>query len=185
MKEYFTRLYLNDNATLEEVKSAYRKLAKKFHPDKNVENNDFEEEFKLIQEAYEKLNDHFAIKPLEQENKTQRFSTYSSAINNKQEKFTVDEASIDYIINGTLFCCSFCQHKFWADRTKYKSPVAFCPYCKEANFLGRVHLAFVKEAPGKQLYNCFNCNKDFYADRTIDDTVRCPHCKKICTLLNT
>ena len=55
MKEYYSRLFLQDGSSLEEVKKAYRKLVKKFHPDKNQESNEYTEEFKLIQEAYEKL----------------------------------------------------------------------------------------------------------------------------------
>ena len=55
MKEYYSRLYLHEGSSKEEVKVAYRKLVKKFHPDKNQESNDYSEEFKLIQEAYEKL----------------------------------------------------------------------------------------------------------------------------------
>jgi hypothetical protein len=52
MKEYYSRLFLKDGSSLEEVKKAYRKLVKKFHPDKNAESNEYTEEFKLIQEAY-------------------------------------------------------------------------------------------------------------------------------------
>lgn len=60
MKEYYSRLFLKDGASKEEVKIAYRKLVKKFHPDKNLENvNEFSEEFKIIQEAYEKLMNYF------------------------------------------------------------------------------------------------------------------------------
>lgn len=55
MKEYYSRLFLKDGASIEEVKKAHRKLIKKFHPDKNEGDNEFTEEFKLIQEAYEKL----------------------------------------------------------------------------------------------------------------------------------
>lgn len=57
MREYYSRLFLKDGASIEEVKKAHRKLVKKFHPDKNQE-NEFTEEFKLIQEAYEVLLRH-------------------------------------------------------------------------------------------------------------------------------
>lgn len=59
MKEYYSRLFLKDGSSIEEVKKAHRKLVKKFHPDKNETSNEFTEEFKLIQEAYEKLMDYF------------------------------------------------------------------------------------------------------------------------------
>jgi hypothetical protein len=59
MKEYYSLLYLQDGASEDEVRNAYKKLAKKFHPDKNEGSNDFIEEFRLIQDAYEKLIKHF------------------------------------------------------------------------------------------------------------------------------
>ncbi|MEM8522963.1 DnaJ domain-containing protein [Flavobacterium sp. PL12] len=57
MKKYYDRLFIKDGSTSEEVKSAYRKLAKKFHPDVN-QNEDYIEEFKMILEAYEALISH-------------------------------------------------------------------------------------------------------------------------------
>lgn len=55
MTEYYKTLGLTPDATLEEVKIAYRKLSKKFHPDLNDGDKFFEERFKEIQEAYEKI----------------------------------------------------------------------------------------------------------------------------------
>ena len=57
MKDYYKILELNKNATEDEIKKAYRKLAKKWHPDKNRDNPKAEEKFKEIQEAYEILSD--------------------------------------------------------------------------------------------------------------------------------
>ena len=57
MKDYYKILGLNKNATEDEIKKAYRKLAKKWHPDKNRDNPKAEEKFKEIQEAYETLSD--------------------------------------------------------------------------------------------------------------------------------
>lgn len=62
MKEYYSRLLIKDGSSIEEVKKAHRKLVKKFHPDNNSGSNDFTEEFKQIQEAYEKLVEHHGWK---------------------------------------------------------------------------------------------------------------------------
>jgi len=56
MKDYYYILGLKQNSTAEEVKSAYRKLSLKFHPDKNNGDEFFTERFKEIQEAYEILS---------------------------------------------------------------------------------------------------------------------------------
>jgi len=54
---YYKILNLNPTATLEEIKSAYRRLAKIYHPDVNPDNKLAEEKFKEILEAYEALKD--------------------------------------------------------------------------------------------------------------------------------
>lgn len=56
-KDYYKILGVNRNANEENIKSAYRKLAKKFHPDKNPDDLAAEEKFKEISEAYDVLSD--------------------------------------------------------------------------------------------------------------------------------
>ncbi|XP_031376102.1 dnaJ homolog subfamily B member 1 [Punica granatum] len=56
--DYYEILKVNKNATDDDLKKAYRKLAMKWHPDKNPTNkNEAEAQFKQISEAYEVLND--------------------------------------------------------------------------------------------------------------------------------
>lgn len=56
-KDYYKILGVQPNATSENIRTAYRKLSKKFHPDVNSGDKFFEEKFKEIQEAYEILSD--------------------------------------------------------------------------------------------------------------------------------
>ncbi len=56
-KDYYSILGVNKKATDEEIKKAFRKLAVKYHPDKNPDNKEAEEKFKEINEAYEVLSD--------------------------------------------------------------------------------------------------------------------------------
>ncbi|MCS7205183.1 MAG: molecular chaperone DnaJ [Leptospiraceae bacterium] len=56
-KDYYEILGVSRNATLDEIKSAYRKLALKYHPDRNRDDPSAEEKFKEITEAYEVLSD--------------------------------------------------------------------------------------------------------------------------------
>ncbi len=56
-KDYYEILGVNRDADQKEIKRAYRKLAKKYHPDMNKDGADTSEKFKEISEAYEILSD--------------------------------------------------------------------------------------------------------------------------------
>src|SRR5512136_1645202 len=69
-RDYYDVLGVNRTASEDELKSAYRKLALKFHPDKNPGNKEAEEKFKEAAEAYEVLSD---------DNKRARYDQYGHA----------------------------------------------------------------------------------------------------------
>ena len=57
-KNYYNILEVSKNASQNDIKKAYKKLAIKWHPDKNTDNkNEAEEKFKEISEAYQTLSD--------------------------------------------------------------------------------------------------------------------------------
>ncbi len=56
-KDYYKTLGVSKNASADEIRKAYRKLAKQYHPDANPNNKAAEDKFKEISEAYEVLED--------------------------------------------------------------------------------------------------------------------------------
>jgi curved DNA-binding protein len=57
MKDYYAVLGVNKTGTVDEIKKAYRRLALKYHPDRNKGDKEAEERFKEINEAYAVLSD--------------------------------------------------------------------------------------------------------------------------------
>jgi len=54
--KYYEILEISKNATQEEIKKAFRRLAQKYHPDRNLGDREAEAKFKRINEAYQVLS---------------------------------------------------------------------------------------------------------------------------------
>lgn len=79
MKDYYNILGVSKEATQDEIKKAYRKLARKYHPDVNKDDPQAEARFKEINEAHEVLSD--AAKRSQYDRYGEGFGQYASAGN--------------------------------------------------------------------------------------------------------
>ena len=80
-KDYYSVLGVGKKATQEEIKKAYRKLAVKYHPDKNPGNRTAEEKFKEITEAHEVLGDQ--VKRTQYDQLGANWKQYQDSANNQ------------------------------------------------------------------------------------------------------
>lgn len=69
-QDYYTVLGIKKNSADDEIKKAYRRMAMKYHPDRNPGDKSAEEKFKVVQQAYEVLSDP---------QKKQMYDTYGHA----------------------------------------------------------------------------------------------------------
>lgn len=98
MKNYYQILGVQRDCSLNDIKKAYRKLATKFHPDKNDGDKFFEERFKEILEAYEVLSS-----PYKKEQYDSKYDTFfnrqkenhSSYSNREDDKYRQPQTSTE------------------------------------------------------------------------------------------
>lgn len=107
--DYYRILGISEQADEEQIKQAYRKLAKKYHPDLNPDNPEAEAKFKDVVEAYETLGDAEKRKKYDSKrNKAGERSTVGSGqaaktpdMNINMGKFTKDmERYFGFSFNG-------------------------------------------------------------------------------------
>ncbi len=88
MKDYYHILGVADTAGEDEIRRAYKKLAKRFHPDRNQGSKEAEEKFKEISEAYEVLSNAEKRKKYDT---IRRFGSHSGFSGSAQSEFDFSE----------------------------------------------------------------------------------------------
>jgi DnaJ-class molecular chaperone len=105
-KDFYKLLGISSEATTDEIKSAYRKLAKIHHPDTNKGNKTAEEKFKELTEAYEILTDE---KKRKQYNIAKGFFSYEAPNISSQAKaqakqaYSREKETVEKNINSKAF----------------------------------------------------------------------------------
>ncbi|WOX79161.1 DnaJ C-terminal domain-containing protein [Candidatus Shikimatogenerans bostrichidophilus] len=156
MKDYYKILGVSKNASLNEIKQAYRKLAIKYHPDKNQNNKIAEEKFKEAAEAYSVLSD------------SNKKKMYDRNKENYSENYSYTEEAMDDIFSnfGDIFSESFTDFNFTRKKKKYNK-------IKGSNLRINLNVTLeeiyngvekiikvkrLKVDPNIKFKNCYNCN---------------------------
>lgn len=149
MKDYYEILNVSRDASQDEIKSAYRKLAKKYHPDVNPDDEEAEKKFKEINEAYEVLSDP---------EKRRRYDMFGEAGVNGQGGFSQGFDGFGDIFDDIfdIFGGGFTRT---SSRTRRQGPVrgADLRYDLELEFEEAV-FGVEKEIKIKKTENCSTCN---------------------------
>ena len=102
-KDYYKVLGVEKTASQEEIKKKYRKLAKKYHPDLNKDNDEAQEKFKEINEAYEVLGNEEKRKQYDSFGSYGGFSD-GQRFDPSQFGYTFDTQNVDFSdLFGNIF----------------------------------------------------------------------------------
>lgn len=167
-RDYYEVLGLNKNASDEEIKKAFRKLAVKYHPDKNKDDKDAEEKFKEINDAYQILGD---------KDKREKYDKYGfDGLDDSMFNGT-DMSDFSDILGG-LFGNIFNNGRgnpfFGGLGNMFNMSNNKKMGIKGENIFGSINISFNESINGcskifkyKICSNCKICNGDGYTDMTI------------------
>lgn len=96
IKNYYQLLDIGNDASLDDIKKAYRLYAKKFHPDKHHGDKFFEERFKEVQEAYDVLSNKNKREAYDEKLFGKQADLYQSPENNEKNDFDINDFKKEY-----------------------------------------------------------------------------------------
>ncbi|MGX7589633.1 DnaJ domain-containing protein [Candidatus Vidania fulgoroideorum] len=175
--KYFEILGLKPNASQSEIKTAYRRLAMKYHPDKNPGDKLSEEKFKEIKNAYEVLigkkecssENNFNFESFDDD-----FDIFSNFFDEEEEEIPdifikleipVEKTFNDFNFEKEIFIwdiCSVCKGSCYTKSNKY----SFCGYCNGSGYSKvtrgfiniKQYCRFCKGQGRSNIKKCIICN---------------------------
>lgn len=174
-RNYYDVLGVNKNASVDEIKKAYRKLAMKYHPDRNPGNKDAEEMFKEAAEAYEVLSD---------EKKRTQYDQYGhDGYQNMQGGGGHHHANMDDIFRnfgdifgGVDFGDIFGQGPAQRRKKTGPTPQRGHDVINDVTIsLQEAYLGAKKDVAYYHAFACTECNHQGYKNKT--DVITCTQCK--------
>ena len=113
-RDYYDVLGVNKSATPDELKSAYRKLAVKYHPDKNPGDKAAEDKFKEASEAYGVLSD---------KSKKENYDNFGHALSKMEEVEAVLVALVVLVAQIFLIFLRIFWRLWWRWKTKFTKKI--------------------------------------------------------------
>ena len=146
-------LGVNKNATNEEIKKAYKNLAKKYHPDSHLNETDNDEKFKKINEAYSILSNEEKRKQYDRPRKPIKI-IFPSDINItfNVSFLEIKKGFTKKIKYDKRILCSTCEGFGYESNSSFQE----CPHCNGKGVINQV----IDTPIGKMNMNhpCLNCN---------------------------
>lgn len=172
-KDYYEVLGVSKSASLADIKKAYRKLARKYHPDLNPGDKAAESRFKEIQEAYSVLSN-----PEKRKNYDQ-FGFAGDIPPGADQRYSYSPGfdGFDFSGFGTSSFSDFFENIFSAGRTRPKSQVQKgedLHYTMKVGFLDAIHGIKTRIQLSRQV-SCSACSGKGYAPGTGHQS--CPTCR--------
>ena len=166
-RDYYQVLGVDKSASADDIKKAYRKLAMKYHPDRNPGDKSAEEKFKEVGEAYEVLSDA---------DKRSRYDSYGFA--GVDPNFNPNAGGFGGGFGGAGFDFGDIFGDFFGGGSS-RSASQNAPRRGE-NVMARLELTFEeaafgceKEVSAPRIENCPNCHGTGSADGQIETCSRC------------
>lgn len=192
MKNYYQILGVRRDASLSDIKKAYRKLAKKYHPDTNGNRSDIQKKFQEVTEAYRVLSDPKARETYDEWGHENYVRYMKKAARQSQEQShahgSEEHCGACGHEHGEGEHCGACDHEHEEGEEHCGACQGRGPMPKQRKPSPRsirtsVWMSYLETMTGAEKpveirvkENCSHCNSDRESGALEDRTGKCPYC---------